>query len=158
MWSTEMPSHSAMVRVGKMQRGSAVVELAVAVPLLLVAVIGLVDFGRASFQAVEVETAAVAGATYGLQGEEYAIDTDGIKNAALASLLETSDASDAEVESSRYCECEEGKTVDCSTTCSGAKPAMYVRVSVEDSFETLLTYPGVPKSIGLSRAVALRVE
>ena len=49
----------------KANHGAALVELAFVTPILLVLVIGAVDFGRAYYVDLEVENAAHAGADYG---------------------------------------------------------------------------------------------
>jgi Flp pilus assembly protein TadG len=140
------------------QRGSAMMELAVVLPLLLVTTVGLTDFGRAAFEAIEVENAAHAGAFYGARSKGYAADTTGIKTAALADMGDEVDTSKVSVESERYCECDDGSSIDCDDTCSGELPLMYVRVRVERPFETLLAYPGIPKTIDLDREIQLRVR
>ena len=55
------------------QRGSAMMELAVVLPLLLVTTVGLVDFGRAAFEAIEVENAAHAGASSRLRNGKRSV-------------------------------------------------------------------------------------
>jgi Flp pilus assembly protein TadG len=140
------------------RRGTALVELAVVLPLLLVTTVGLTDFGRAAFEAIEVENAAHAGAFYGARSKGLAVDTNGIRDAALADMGDEADTSSVTVESERYCECTDGASVDCDDDCSGELPLMYVRVRVEHEFETLMAYPGVPQSIDLQREVRLRVR
>ena len=140
------------------QRGSAMMELAVILPLLLVTTIGLVDFGRAAFEAIEVENAAHAGASYGARSKGLAADVTGIESAAIADMGDEVDASKVAIESERFCECDNGSSIDCDNTCSGVQPLMYVRVEVEKKFTTLLTYPGIPDGIDLKREVQLRVR
>lgn len=141
------------------ERGSAMMELAVVLPLLLVTTVGLVDFGRAAYEAIEVENAAHSGAAYGARSKGLAADEEGIEDAAIADFGEDVDADDVDIESERYCECSDGDEVDCDDGCDdGATPLMYVRVRVDKDFETLLEYPGVPAEINLAREVHLRVQ
>jgi len=145
-------------RVTAVQRGSAMAELAVVLPLLLVTTVGLTDFGRAAFEAIEVENAAHAGAFYGARSKGLAADTTGIKTAALADMGDEVDTTKVTVESERYCQCDDGSSVSCDDTCGGVLPRMYVRVRVERPFQTMLAYPGIPKTIDLDREVQLRVR
>jgi len=141
-------------------RGSAMVELAVVVPLLLVTLVGLVDFGRAAFEAIEVENAAHAGAAFGQRSTGNALDEVGIRTAALADISEDMDPALVSVDSERYCQCEDGSDADCSIKCSGETklPPMYVRVRVDKQFQTFMDYPGVPTTIDIGREVSLRVR
>jgi hypothetical protein len=139
-------------------RGGAMMELAVVVPLLLVTFVGLVDFGRAAFEAIEVENAAHAGASWGSRTKGYAADAEGIRTAALADIGDDVDVSGVSVESQRYCVCEDGSDVDCDGKCSGELPEVYVRVRVDKQFETFLDYPGIANTIDIGREVLLRVR
>jgi Flp pilus assembly protein TadG len=58
--------------------GSSLIEMAFIMPLLLLILFGVVDFGRAYYLAIEVAGAARAGAVYGSQ---YPTDTVGMTNA-----------------------------------------------------------------------------
>ena len=145
-------------RLLRKERGAAIMEFAVVVPLLLVTTIGLVDFGRAAFEAIEVENAAHAGASYGARSKGLAADTAGIKAAAIADMGDEVDSSKVTIESERYCECDDGSNVDCDKDCGGVLPLIFVRVHVEKQFETLLKYPGLDGDIDLQREVSLRVR
>jgi len=135
-------------------------ELAVVLPLLLVGVLGMVDLGRAAFEAIEIENAAHAGAAYGARSKGLADDQQGILQAALTDLGPDVDTSRVTVESERYCECSDGSEVDCSDPggCGGDLSLIFVRVRVDKTFETLFPYPGMPNTIPLVREVQLRVR
>jgi Flp pilus assembly protein TadG len=151
-------AHEGSPRPRSRQRGSAITELAVITPLLLIVAVGLTDLGRAASEAIDIENAAHAGASYAARSEGYAADASGIRTAALADLGDDLDTSHVTVESLRYCECPAGGSIDCADTCAGVAPLMYVRVRVEKQFQTLLDYPGVPHSIDLDREAYLRVR
>jgi Flp pilus assembly protein TadG len=142
------------------EHGGAMVEFAFLLPLLLVTVIGLVDFGRAGYEAMEIENAAHAGAFYGSRSKELAADKVGIKAAALADMGTEVDTKSVTVESERYCECPNGASAKCDAVdpCAGILASMYVRVRVDKPFLTIFTYPGVPHEIDLEREVHLRVR
>jgi Flp pilus assembly protein TadG len=134
------------------------VEFAVVLPLLLVMTVGLVDFGRAAYEAIAVENAAYAGASYGVRSPTAAIDETGIRTAAMSDINENLSQADVGVTSERYCECPNGTSVDCSTKCSGVNPLMYIRVRVDKKFKTVLSYPGIPHEVQLAREARLRVR
>ena len=51
--------------------GAALVEMAVVMPLLLLMVLGVGDFGRVHYRAITLSHAARAGAAYGAQGSGH---------------------------------------------------------------------------------------
>lgn len=59
---TTTPRNHTTVAGHRSERGAALVELAVALPLLLVIMVGTIDFGRAFRTAMIVTNAARAGA------------------------------------------------------------------------------------------------
>jgi Flp pilus assembly protein TadG len=64
------------------QGGQAMVELAVAIPLLMIVIVGAVDFGTACYISIEVTNAARAGAQYGAQNAITLTDIPGMELAA----------------------------------------------------------------------------
>ncbi len=64
------------------QRGQAMMELAVALPLLMIVIAGAVDFGTGCYIAIEVTSAARSGAQYGVQNAATMIDITGMELAA----------------------------------------------------------------------------
>jgi hypothetical protein len=145
----------ACVAVRPSERGGAIMEFAVLLPLLLLVACGMADFGRAAFAAIEVESAAQAGAAYGSVSKTAAAEADKIESAVLADL--GGDAV-AKVESERYCECPDGEAIDCDSVCSADQPYTLVRVSVTMTFETLLDYPGLPATMPIAREAHMRVR
>ena len=49
------------------EEGSSLVEVALVLPMMLLLLVGSVDFGRGYYAAMEVSSAANAGACYGVQ-------------------------------------------------------------------------------------------
>lgn len=139
-------------------RGAATTELALALPLLLLITLGLVDLGRAAYEAIAVDSAAGAGVAYAVRSLADATDVAGITNAVLADVSDDIDPAKISVETSSACECSRGGPVACDTTCSGTAPQMFVRVRVEKQFQTLIAYPGMPRTIDISREAHMRVR
>jgi Flp pilus assembly protein TadG len=142
------------------QRGGAVAELAVLLPLLAIILLGTVDFGRIMHDAVIVQGAARAGAYHGAQSAAAAADAPAIKNVVLDELKEFKDAHDVDVTSGTFCRCSDGTDVACSSrSCliGSSKPWTYVRVTVATTFETLFSYPGIPNKIRVTRETQMRV-
>ena len=126
--------------------------LVVLVPLLLVAV----DFGRLYFTNVEVVNAARAGAQYGSQSVITAADTNGIKAAAVQ------DASDLSGMSATATQCTCATTTvvaACPTSyCTNSPGATFVEVDTSTTFNTVVSYPGIPSSVTLAGKAVMMVE
>ncbi|RMD84018.1 MAG: hypothetical protein D6815_05130 [Candidatus Dadabacteria bacterium] len=144
------------------QRGAAVLEVAVMLPLLLLLLLGAIDLGRAAADALTIQSAAQAGAQYGAQDTLHAKDVAGIRKAVMEDLGDSSAAQSAKIKIERYCNClGENGTVDCDTgTCADPSqtPRMYVRVSVRHNFKTLLKYPGLPHRVPLKQTAIMRAR
>lgn len=66
-WLRPMPAIACRLRRSlASRRGAAAAEFAISVPVLLLLIMGAMDFGRAIDQSIRLETAARAGAQYGL--------------------------------------------------------------------------------------------
>lgn len=135
------------------QSGSSLVELAFALPILLLILMGVVDFGRAYYFANEVEGAAHAGAVYGSQ---FPTNTTNMVSAAKANAP---DVSGIGATASYGCECQDGTnaSASCTATPSCTKNIVYyVTVTATASFHPLLPWPGIPNPITISHSVTMR--
>ena len=143
------------------EAGAATAELAIFLPLTFVLVLGAVDFGRAMYELTEVANAATSGAKYGAHDTAHSGDINGMENAAYDDLSDSIEVEDVSVEADRYCVCDDGTEINCTTgTCAGgnAERRTYVRVRVEKAFNTLFPYPGVPESVMIAREAQMRVQ
>ena len=138
--------------------GQAIVEMAIVLPVLLLLFVGVVDFGRVYYTTMTVAHAARAGAQYGAQNNATSSDTAGIMQAGLAAA---GDVPGVTVGARQFCQCESGATVDCildPTTCPEGVPQVYVEVTADKVFTTILNYPGIPSTSDVTRRVTLRVQ
>lgn len=149
---------SSMKRSKKCQRGAALAELAVALPILTLVMLGVVDFGRVWVQSSAVENAAYAGAAYGAQTISHADDTAGIYATVMADLNDSAVHEETyTVVSEKHCECD-GAAIDCADLCTTDTKRTYVRVRVGSEFRTLFDYPGIPSVLDVSREVQVRAR
>ena len=88
-------------------RGQSMVELAMALPLLILMLVAAVDMGRLLFIAITANSAARAGVQYGAQSVITASDTTGMVSAA---LQDGKDVSRLSATATYYCKCPDGST------------------------------------------------
>jgi Flp pilus assembly protein TadG len=128
----------------KRSRGQSLVEFGIIVPVLLLLVLGAIDFGRVYFAYVSVTNGARNGAQYAALSPEAAADSDGIREAAVADTSDLLDTSETNPE----------VAVATGTDSGGG---LYADVTVSYTYSTLFPWPGLPDSIDLSRTVRARV-
>lgn len=142
-------------RFARATSGGAAVELAVVFPVLLLLIIGVVDYGRVLYTAVTVANAARAGAEYGASDPPLsAMDTVGMKAYAQA---DGNNAGTLTLAAQRYCECS-GTATACVACSGGAAPEVYVEVTATKIVNMLLPYPGLPATFSVSRKATFRSQ
>ncbi len=140
-------------------RGSALVELAVTLPLLVLLVVGVADFARVFHVSMALTNAARAGAQYGSQNNKHT-DT--------ANMVTTATAAAGTVPitavASYLCECATDAGTftatspanNCSATCAGGHLAIQVTVTTTSTFNTISQFPGIPHTLTMTRSASLR--
>ncbi len=144
----------AIGRFRTSQSGAAAVELAVVSPLLLLLMIGVVDYGRAFYTSVTVANAARAGAEFGAHDPATTGDTVDMRKFAQSDAQE---AGTITVSARRYCQCA-GVLQACTACASGAAPDVFVEVTATKILSTLLPYPGLPRTLTISRTATFRSQ
>ena len=144
------------------QSGASLVELALLSPLLVVLLLGAGDFGRVLYWSITLAQSARAGAQYGAQNTAAAANTAGIQQAALQDAENiTNLGGSINVVSSYFCQCPGSTTaVSCTQDCTGSygAPKLFVSVTTSTTFNTLITYPGIPHTVNLSNTAILRLQ
>lgn len=126
--------------------GQALLETALTASLFTLLLVGVAEFGRLAFAAIEVSNAAGAGARYASQAGEAA-DQTGIQNAA---ANDAGNLTGLTTTSSHSCICSDGSSSTCSTgDCSSSHIEDTVTVNTQVSFDPLFHLPGLPKTFTL---------
>jgi len=145
----------------KNDEGQAVIELAIAMPLLILLFLGGVEFGRLCYVGIEVTNAAQAGAAYGAQNHALASDVPGIRTVAVQdggnlSNLDsqwTSTGSDVTVQN--LCANTYSAT---PSTCTGLPQIEYVQVNTQVTVPSLFGLYGFASTYTLHGQAIMRVE
>ena len=137
--------------------GAAVHEFALTAPLLMLIMVGAIDFGRSFYHSVTISNAAGTAAFYGAQS--LMKSGHGTEMSTLAQN-DANDIGTVTTTATRVCQCPNGTAVDCITgTCTGyGAPRVYVRCQVSRSFDTMINLPGVPDLFTIRRQVWMRVQ
>ena len=149
--------------------GTALVELAVTLPVLIALVVGTADFARVFYTAIELSNAARAGAQYGAQtlgsccsAAQHTVMESTTQNAVnIAGITAHADhlcqcATDAGVFSDTA-PFPNNCTAPPAASCPGGHRVISVSVTAQAPFTTLSPYPGIPRNLTIVRDATLRV-
>jgi hypothetical protein len=138
---------------GSRTTGQTVLEMALLMPMLLMLLIGLIEIGRYAYFDILISNAARAGAQYGAQSVIQSADVNGIRAAAqndgLAAMTITT---------AQECGCTAAGLGGCPTGGVCPLPLVYVKVTATDTYASLFSYPGLPRSLTLTSTVTMRVS
>jgi Flp pilus assembly protein TadG len=148
------PRHSQS-GLSRKSNGQAMVEMAMALPVLALLLLAAADFGRLYYANIEVANAARAGAQYGsqsvitaanLSGMETAAKTDGSNLSALSATA-------------KQCTCVTTSSVAAcpSSYCTNNPQATFVEVDTATTFHTAIKYPGIPSAMTLGGKAVMMV-
>jgi Flp pilus assembly protein TadG len=144
------------------RKGQSLLELALALPLFILILIGSAEVARFAWASIVASNAARAGAQYGAQNHTTATNTAAISNAVAGesvnlggALISTSDVS---------CACATG-TSTVAFACSNARTACpspsvileYVEVNTTATITPLIHYPGLPRTFTTRGHATLQV-
>jgi Flp pilus assembly protein TadG len=140
---------------GRRDDGSSLIETALVLPLLILMLVGCVDYGRGFYAAIEVSAAAESGALYGTLNPS---DTSGMVSMA---KLDAADVSNINATATYGCECADGTGSSSNCTSSplcSMNVVQYVEVTATAAYSPTLPYPGIPSTINLQNTVRLRAS
>ena len=141
-------------RHGRGRRGTALVELALASPLLMLLLAGVLDFSLLLRTAASVDDAARVGAKYGSLSPANSSDYSGMAAAALNSVAINGMTASA----TRSCKCPGGIAVDCGGSCPTGTMAVYVEVTTRATAHTIFNYSRLPFSGLVSARATMRAQ
>jgi len=152
-WSGGPPSMS----------GQSLLEVALMLPFLLLLALGVVELGRYAYIGILIGNAARAGAAYGAESHITAADGPGIVAAADVDFISNGqNVNNLAVSSAYVCGCDNSGSITAVDCTSGICPTdvpkvVNLSVTASGTFSSLSNYPGIPKSISVSRTATLRV-
>lgn len=119
------------------QRGVSAIEAGIALPVLILALCGTLEFGLNVYNRQQLQAAVQAGVQYALYNPT---DTTGVKN-AISGALPTN--ANAVISTPTFvCECNNGTSINCSPmgSCSSGSPRKIMVLQVTRSPIQLVSY------------------
>jgi Flp pilus assembly protein TadG len=143
----------------KRKGGSALLELAIAMPILILLVLGVADFGRMFYTGIAVANAARAAAEYG-SANVTNFSTSDTATYNQAGRDEAADVGSITVTTERFCRCPNGSV----PACDGACPApdtwteVFIKARATKTINLLLRYPGIPSTVTFRDSATFRAQ
>lgn len=158
------PAHTTANASGSGEIGSALVELALVLSVLIVVLVGAADFARAFYQAMELSAAARAGAQYGALNAANSANTSGMKSRAVSAAPNIPSFATSDVAAGRTCYCANtsasfGSAVSCTSTCSsGNHLVVIVTVTATKRFSMLTSITPFQRTYTVTRNASMRLQ
>lgn len=123
-----------LLRLGRDERGTSVIELAVIAPILATLLVGMVDISRAYSLRLQLEQAAQRAIEKAMQGKKAV----GMYQALKADAAEAAGVAQSAVTVDWYLECNGTRQTNYNDVCDeGETFARYVTVSIQKTHSTL---------------------
>ena len=141
-------------RLLRREHGGAMVELAVAFPIMLLLVVAVADYATVYYTSITVANAVRAGA-------EKGYPTDGNPDSmSFYTQLDAGTVALDTVTSGRFCKCPDGTSPDCVTGDCGTYgvPMAYDSVRAVKLVSMLIGYVGLPSTVKVAYKAILRPQ
>ena len=137
--------------------GLAAVEFALISPVLIMMLIGMMDFGMFINQRMQLQNTARAAGEYILRGGK---DENVLQDVVLQPLdIEEAELEETTTEAARICECENGEVVECTASCpNGEYRRQYYTFSMTRNYTPIFPYPGVAEIIPITGSIRVQIE
>jgi Flp pilus assembly protein TadG len=138
--------------------GQAFVELALALPIYVMLLLGSAEFGLLAYASIEVSNAARAGVAYGAQSAATAADLTGM---ATAATNDGSNVAGLGATATEFWSCSNAPSTQSSTppTCTTGNHVLnYVQVNTTAAVSPPIQLPGLPLTFTLHGQAIMRVE
>lgn len=140
------------------RRGGVALEAALIAPMLVLFAVGVTDYGLSVQRKMQIQYAAQAGADYAMRNATF--NPTAIASAVTgATTISGIAALPVPVET---CGCPAANAITnatCGSTCAdGTAAGVYVTVSAQGTYSTMLSYPGIPSSFTFNATAMTRTR
>lgn len=137
------------------ENGIAATEFALIAPVLLLLLVGMIDFGLYINANMKLENTTRAAAEYVYQGG----DPDLLENDVLSEILDPVSYENTSIVTEYICACSDGISISCGESCdSGDYLRRFIEIRLNRAYEPMFKYPGLPHPVQLNGHVRLQVQ
>jgi Flp pilus assembly protein TadG len=140
-------------KFGKAKEGVAATEFALIAPVMITLVLGVFDYCMFLNATMQLQITARSAAQYVLNGG----DVSGLQNNIIAPSTVAN--SGVTVTTSYVCLCDDGDQSDCSSACeNNTYRRKFIDITLGMTYNSPVTFPGLPSSIPLNSHARLQME
>jgi Flp pilus assembly protein TadG len=131
------------------------IEFALAAPVLLLLLAGVLNYALALRTALAVCDAARAGAHFGSLNQANSTNIAGMEATARDAVPNLSGMT---ANAARSCKCSNGSAVSCTGSCGGGAMSVYVEVTTATTAPNWFSYPGLSFTGAISAKAVMRAR
>lgn len=151
-----MTMRAIFSRFARDDHGIAAVEFAFVAPVLVLLLVGMIDFGMYINQRMQLENLARSATEYVIKGgSEANVMSDVI---AGSGQIEDEEMDEITSSASSTCECDDGVEVICGDGCGGGYERRFYAFELTRTYTPMFPYPGIPDSITMTGHARLQVQ
>lgn len=140
------------------RQGVAATEFALIASVLVLLLMGAIDFGAAAVHRMQISNAVRAGTQYALIRPPVQGDVSAVREAVVDTLPASADP-DRVVAVTFTCRCPSSGPIDCAEECgNGESKASFIRVSVEETHELMIDWPVLRNPLVMRQDMTLRIN
>lgn len=142
----------------KNTKAVAAVEFVLIAPILILLLIGLIDFGLYINAEMKLENMARASSEYVRNGGDPGnLTADVIAFGEAADTLNNFD--DLTITTTSVCECDDGAETVCSDGCaSNGYMREFIEINLDMTYSTIFPYPGLPSNLELNGHARMQIQ
>lgn len=140
------------------RHGGATVEVALALPVLILLALGAVTWGDTIIRNTQLANAVRSGAQYAVVRKPVGGDVSDII-AAVNNTAPVDKTGTRTVSVNLFCRCPDGTSVDCTGACaSGDDRQAYISVTLNEQYPRIVPLPGTARRVDLTQEATVRLN
>jgi Flp pilus assembly protein TadG len=138
-------------------RGVSAVEWAMIAPIVMVLLLGVMDFGAAAIHKMQMANSVRAGLQYAtvrkpIQGDLTQIQT------AIDTAAPPDETGTRDVTVTLYCQCPDGSAIACTSSCAGGDRSSNVSIVIQEDYQMMLGLPFAGSNLTLRAEGAVQLN
>lgn len=142
------------------ESGVAAVEFALISPVLILILVGIIDYGLIINEKMKLEMVSRSTTEYMLNdGDEGSILEDILAHFYPEEAAEDPTMSSMSIDVQMVCECEGEEVIACNGSCDvGDYKRRYYEVTIGKTYATIFPYPGIQSQFGLQGHSRMQID
>jgi uncharacterized membrane protein len=146
---SNVPTHT----ISRSRAANVAIEFALIAPVAMLMLVGVIDYGMAVYDRMQLSSAVRAGIQYAMH---HSANPATIEQVVMSAL--TIDQSAVTVTAQQVCECPGGAAAECDETCPDGARRTFIRIEAVQQHDALFDYPGISNPTTLQAQALVRIQ